>query len=197
MTEPETSEHSFDLFTSDGHFQWQLQDRGVEVRPNALAIRRAGRWTDVPFADIAQVTLSTAYMRRSQAIGQCTLALANGTRVIVTNASASGLSDGANDHTFRLFVREFHRALVHSGAATTVEFHSGFSQGRMNGLTVVLIVATLFFVVLPIVLLLITHDAHVLWLLGGGVLLLVPAYRSAQTNQPAAYNPGAPPDLLP
>lgn len=197
MTESQTSEHSFDLFTSDGHFQWQLADRGVEVGADRLTIRRAGRTTEVPYADITQVTLSTTYMQHSRAVGQCILALANGGKVIVTSADASGLSDGRRDQIFRSFVRDFHSALVHSGAAIAIAFHSGFTRGRMNGLVGILIVATLFFVALPLGLLLMARDAQILWVLGAGAALLIPAYRAAQTNQPATYNPGAPPDLLP
>lgn len=197
MDQPAPAAQHYDLFTSDGHMQWRLQDRGLELRPDCLALMRAGRWTEVPFGDVVQVKLAIAFLARSRPIGQCTLVLANGGKVVVMNANASGLSDGERDTIFRQFVKDVHRALVQSGAASAITFHAGFSERRMNGLRIALVVATLFFVALPVVLLLATRDPQMLWILLAGVVLVLPAYRAMRTNQPATYNPGAPPDLLP
>ena len=86
----------YDLFSTDGgtRFVWRYRDEGVGLEADALAMVRAGRWTRVPFADIAQVTLSTAAAGQSRQMGQCTLTLLNGRRIVVTSANASGLADG-------------------------------------------------------------------------------------------------------
>lgn len=158
---------------------------------------RDGTWTDVPFAALASVNLSTAAVRRSRTIGQCIVDLRDGRRIVISNVAASGLADGERDDAYRAFVRDFHKALIDSGAAPAIRFHSGFTQARMSGLGIALVIGALFFVVLPVVLLIATGDLESLSLLLGGVFLILPAYRTARTNQPADYQPGAPPDLLP
>ena len=186
----------YDLYSTDGQFHWRNQDLGVGVKPDRLTVIRAGIWTDIPFTDIEQVTLSTATVGKSGPIAQCTLALENGSRVIVTNANANGLADGARDEAYRYFVAAFHQALIDSGAATAIRFHSGFTPGRMNGLIIALVAGTALFVVLPFFLLVLTSDLQSLWLLFGGIFLILPFWRAAKTNQPAEYRPDVPPDLL-
>jgi hypothetical protein len=189
----------FDLFNSDGHFRlvWRLTDPGVVVEPDALRLRRAGRWTRLPYDRIVSVTLSTGAVGTG-IIGNCTIELVDGTRTIITNMNERGVADGRRDGDYRRFVVTFHQALVECDSLPSIRFRSGFSEARSNGLFVVMLLASALFVVLPLVLLLATGELKMLWaLLVGGTVLVFPAWKVFGANRPATYNPGAPPDLLP
>ena len=197
--EPAEDAQRYDLFTRDGEtrFVWSLTDEGVALEADALVLMRAGRWTRANYEDIISVTLSSGVIGRGNVIASCTIVLGNGSRVIVSNVNRTGVADGFRDGIYRRFVADLHKHLLASGAATGIEFHSGFSQTRMTGLILTLIVATGFFLVLPFVLLVATHDIKALLILLAGAALVVPVYRIARTNQPSTYLPAEPPDLLP
>jgi len=189
----------YDLFTRDGdtRFTWSLTDEGVALEDDALMLMRAGRWTRASYHDIVAVKLSSGVLGRSNTMGNCTIELANGSKIIVSNVNKRGIADGFRDGIYRRFVADLHQHLLSSGAAEGIDFHSGFSQGRMTGLLFALIAATGLFLVLPFVLFIATHDIETLWILLAGAGLVIPVYRIANNNQPAAYMPASPPDLLP
>ena len=197
--QPAEGAQRYDLFTRDGatRMVWRLTDEGVAVEPDALLVYRGGQWTRAEFDRMLSVTLSSGQVARSGAIGSCTIQMSSGLKIVVTNTKASGVADGSRDTTYRLFVRDFHQRLRESGAATQMSFRSGYSQGRSNGLLVIGVIASCFFVGLPVVMLLATHELKALLITAAGLGLVVPLWRTYSANQPATYNPGAPPDLLP
>lgn len=188
----------YDLFSHDGNRKlvWRFKDEGVMVEDGAIAIMRSSRWMRVPFSQIASVTLSANVIGRSATIGQCTLALEDGRRIVVGNGNDQGLADGQRDGPYRLFLRDFHRRLISSGEAAAISFRSGYSQGRMNGLIFAAVLGSAFFVVLPLVLLAITRDIKALVIMAAGAAFIWPAWRMIDTNRPASYRPEAPPDLI-
>ena len=197
--EPAEGARRYDLFTRDGEtrFVWSLTDEGVALEADALVLMRAGQWTRAPFDEIVSVTLASGVIGRGNTMGSCTITLGSNGKVIVGNTNKSGVADGFRDGIYRRFVVDFHKQLLDSGAATGIDFHSGFSQTRMTGLILTLIVATGFFLVLPFILLIATHDLKALLILLVGAALVMPVYRVARTNQPSTYGPADPPDLLP
>jgi hypothetical protein len=189
----------YDLFSLEAgaRLVWKNSNRGVSLEPAGLELKRGGRWQSLAYADIRTVTLSTARVGASRVIGQCTLTLRTGQRLIITNTNAAGLSDGLRDTLYREFVRDLHRQLVESGAAERISFRSGFSTARITVLLIALSAAALLFVALPALLLLVTRDLRALWVLIGGGTLLAPAASLARSNRPASYDTARPPDLLP
>ena len=189
----------YDLFTLDAAARliWKNTDRGVAIEPTALVLWRAGRWRKLRYDEIDTITLSTGVIGASRTIGQCTLTLRTGRRIVITNTNAAGTADGMRDELYREFIRDFHRALIVSGAAGYIVFRSGFSRGRMTGLMVALVAAAGVFVLLPLMLLLITRNLQALWLLLAGATIVAPAAGIAHSNKAAAYAPQQPPDLLP
>lgn len=198
MSEPpaETSSR-YDLFTRDGNarFVWRLTDRGTALEPHSIVFMRAGRWTRVPFADIASIGLSRQGIGRVQ-LAQCLITLRNGRRIVISNANARGVNDGRHDGPFRLFVDELHKALRANGAAGKISFVSGFTTARMNGLIVISIIASVFFIALPIVLVAATRDLKALWALLFGIAFMVPVWTIVRVNQPGRYDPANPPDMV-
>ena len=189
----------YDLFTLEpgARLVWKNSDRGVSLESTGLELKRGGRWQSLKYADIGTVTLSTARIGASRVIGQCTLTLRTGQRLVITNSNAAGLSDGLRDTLYREFVRDLHRQMVDSGAAERIIFRSGFSTARITVLLIALCAAALLFIALPAILLLVTHDLRALWVLIGGGALFAPAVHLARSNRPASYDPNRPPDLLP
>jgi hypothetical protein len=188
----------YDLFNTDGRKRlvWRFRDEGVMVEDGALAVMRSSRWMRVPYSQITAVNLSAAVVGRSGTIGQCTLVLEDGRRVVITNGNDQGLADGRRDGPYRLFLRDFHQRLVASGEDAAISFNSGYTPSRMNGLVFATIVGTLFFVALPIALLVISRDVKALVITATGALFIWPAWRMIETNRPASYHPDAPPDLI-
>lgn len=188
----------YDLFSHDGkrRLVWRFKDEGVMVEDGAIAIMRSSRWVRIPFSQIAAVTLSSAVVGRSSTIGQCTILLEDGRRIVVTNGNDQGLADGQRDGPYRLFIRDFHQRLIASGEATAISFNSGYTPARMNGLVFATIIGTLFFVALPIALLVISRDIKALVITATGALFIWPAWRMIEANRPSSYHPDAPPDLI-
>jgi len=189
---------TYDLFTTDGEvrFRWALSDEGVRLEPNALEVMREGRWSRTAFSDIASVTLSSATAGRT-ILAQCIIGLSDGGRILVSNASKSGVANGQHDQPFRAFVRDFHRTLMASGAAAAISFNAGYSEGRATGLSIALIFFIALMVGVPLILLLITKSLAVLGILFVGSMLVWPFLRVLRDNRPRTYAPAAPPDLVP
>lgn len=187
----------FDLFYRDGpaRIVWRLTDNGVDLEPDALVVRRNGRLSRTPFAEIVSVTLNSALIGRNT-IAMCTIQLRNGGRIVVSNANARGLADGTLDRPYREFIVGVHQRLLDSGAARGISFRSGFSTVRIAVLRTALVAGAALFFVLPLVLLVVTGEVKALFLAIAGGLLLYPALKAASANRPATYLPNAPPDMV-
>lgn len=188
----------YDLFTHDDtrRLVWRFKDEGVVVEDEALLVMRASRWARIPFRDIAAVTLSSNVIGRSPVTGQCIVRLEDGRRVVISSGNEQGIADGRRDGPYRLFLRDFHRKLIESGEARAIEFRSGYTQARMNGLIFATIIGTLFFIATPLVLLLLTRDVKTLLICLAGIGFIWPAWRMIEANRPMNYEPSAPPDLI-
>lgn len=116
---------------------------------------------------------------------------------VFSNVNSRVLADGFRDGIYRRFLVDLHRHLVGAGETATVAFTSGFGQGRGTVLFVGVLLGSGLFLVLPLILYAATNDWRMLLLLLFGAALMVPAWRVFATNQPASYDPAAPPDLLP
>ena len=117
MNQPAEGAPRYDLYTRDGQsrFFWRLTDHGISFEPDGLLIYRAGQWTRAPYDRIMSVGLSTGSAGRGNVIANCTITLTNGSRIVVSNVKASGISDLSRDSDYRHFVKDFHKALVASG----------------------------------------------------------------------------------
>lgn len=77
-----------------------------------------------------------------------------------------------------------------------VEYFGGVAPSRFKFGLAAVILAGAFFVVLPLVLLLIARDSEALWIAAGGVFLIYPMFRGMQRNAPQAYAPDQIPEEL-
>lgn len=188
----------YDLFarTAERRFVWRFKDHGVTVEDDALSLVIGGQWLRIPFDRIMTVTLSSNAIPRSGTIGQCTIQLVSGSRYVIGNGNDQGLADGHRDGPYRRFIGQLHQRLIATGAAKNIRFVSGYSETRRTILIAALAVAVAFFVVLPLILLLIVKDLKILGVLAAGAALVWPAMRVAGANRPGLYSPQNPPDFI-
>jgi hypothetical protein len=140
--------------------------------------------------------LQTAALGNQQrVIDQCRIEFVNGTKLLVTNCTSSGLPDPAQTPRYRAFVRDLHarRALRESG---TIRFTAGMAQWRYKGLFVTMIVAGLLFIATPFVLVMVTGDWQGLIVAGMGIMLCWPFTKMLMNNAPRDYTPDSLPDEL-
>jgi len=128
----------------------------------------------VAFADVSAIHLQTAALGNQQrVIDQCRIEFVNGTKLLVTNCTSSGLPDPAQTPLYRAFVRDLHarRALRQS---STTRFTAGMAEWRYKRLFVTMIVAGLLFIATPFVLVMVTGDWHGLIVAAMDIMLCWP-----------------------
>ena len=200
MPAPSASPHqtSYDLYLGSGQLRFVLRNpnHGVTLTGHDIAWVADDERCRLAFRDIAEVHLQTGNVGRST-IATCRLTCADGSTVVIMSSNSSGLQDDALDKLYVQFVYDLHARLAALKGAH-IAFTAGFSEARYRFGKVICVVAGLFFIVMPTVLLLMTGAWSMVWALYLGVLLVWPLYRLMQANAPRAYEPGAiPPEVLP
>jgi hypothetical protein len=116
---------------------------------------------------------------------------------VIASNNGYGLQDDAHDRHYCAFVQDLHARLA-ARKDTPIAFTAGFSAARYRFGKVVIVVAALFFLVTPAVLLLVTGVWQMVWPLFLGVSLLWPLYRVMQADAPRIYDlRQVPPELMP
>lgn len=181
------NEHHYDLYLSSGvSFHWSNPNHGITLSDLMLA------WTidDDPqegrLTSIAEVRLQTGG-NAQDLVAMCKITFVDGYALTVYNGSAMGLPDSAQAALYREFVRDLHRRLIASKAR--IAYMAGFSEGRYHVALPAGILLGLIVVALPFVLLLITGEIKVLFLLIAGAWLFWPMYKMVQANKPHTYDP--------
>src|SRR5262249_29356199 len=171
--------NSYDLYLGFGQkrFVWTNPDHGVTLTDDGIAWFAGGREWQARLRDIAEVHLQTGNIGENT-IATCRLRFSDGTPLSILSSNSRGLQDASHDKLYVAFVRDLHRRLAAEDAR--VAFTAGFSDARYRFGKVVAVVAGLFFVVAPTVLLLMTREANMVWALYAGVLLVWPLYRLMQ-----------------
>lgn len=191
---------SYDLaFVLDGQrFYWRNPNVGVTLtdagRSSSLAWQSEGRDGRALWTDIVSVTMSSATAGK-EAINLCRIAFRDGRSITVTDAGANGLVDEARTPLYRDFVCALH-ARLSAAPAGTIAFNAGFSEGRYKAVQVFFVIAALFFVGTPFVLLFIVRDWRVLGILAAGAFLVWPLWKVVENNRPREYDPRHPPGEL-
>jgi hypothetical protein len=195
---PPGNPRTYDIFVRSGGSRLFLRNpnSGITLRDDGLTWINDGEANAETFSRIAAIHLQTGQVGRiSTALDQCIVEFADGVRLIVTNASPSGLPDEAQTPSYREFVYDLHRRVAAAGCGN-IRFSAGMAPWRYKVLTVALVVAALFFVLTPVVLALVTGDLKGLAIAGGGVFLGVPFVRMLMNNAPRDYTPDLLPDEL-
>jgi hypothetical protein len=189
---------SFDLYLGFGgkRLVWTNPDHGVTLSDDGIAWFAAGRDWHARLRDIDEVHLQTGNVGENT-LATCRLRFSDGTTLTILSSTASGLQDAKQDELYAAFVHDLHGRLAALTDAC-VAFTAGFSDTRYRFGKVVIVVATLFFLVTPTVLLLMTGEWKMGWALYAGVALVWPVYRLMRANAPRGYDPRqVPREMLP
>ena len=185
-------------FTVSGgpRFVMWLTNHGITVGETGISFAVDGQTRTCAFADIAGVHLSSGAVGED-VIDQCKIAFNAGNTITVSNVASRGLPNQEQTQIYRDFICDLHSRLADAGAGQSkISFTAGMSSGRYNFALVTLIVAGLFFIATPLVLAVITGDAHALILMATGGFLVWPFMRVVGNNTPRNYTPDALPDEL-
>jgi hypothetical protein len=190
---------SYDLYLRLGErpLVWSIPDHGLTLKDDEIAWIAGGRHSQASLRAIVEVHLQIGCIE-DNAIASCRLRFANGLTLSITSSNSRGFQDAALDKLYIEFVYDLHARLAARREAR-IAFTAGFSEGRYQFVTVVAVVAAgLFFVVTPVMLLLITGEWKVALATYTGVVLLWPLYKVIKANAPRSYDPRhVPPELLP
>jgi hypothetical protein len=198
-TSPGASDRkSYDLYIRPGERRlvWSYADQGVTLSDDAIAWVADGRSFQAPLRDIVEVHLQLGYVE-SNAVGSCRLRFADGSGLSIVSSNKRGLEDAALDQLYVAFVHDLHERLAAQRDAHPA-FTAGFGEGRYVCGKILGVVAVLFFIVMPIVLLLVTGEWKLALMTYTGAILVWPLYKVMQANAPRAYDPHhVPPELMP
>ena len=189
---------SYDLYLKAGEKRvvWSYSDHGVTLTGDGIAWMVGGRPFQASLGDVAGVHLGLSYIE-DDAIASCRLRFRDGSILSVTSSNRLGAQDSALGKLYVEFVHDLHTRLADRGNPRTF-FTAGFSEGRYQLVRVLAVVGGLFFIAMPIVLLLISGDWKLALIIYTGLVLLWPFYKAVRANAPRSYDPRhVPPELMP
>jgi len=130
----------------------------------------------------------TGHIPKSGYFGSCEIIFRNGRKLTVNSLDSWGRADTGRFDDYAEFLQDLH---AHLGEADKkrIRFVAGTTEGRQIVGKVSLVIGGAFFVVLPLVLLLITGEIKALFISLGGVAFIFPAFRVMKRNEPRTYNP--------
>jgi hypothetical protein len=202
MNTPAPAAKTYDLyFLLDGtRFFWRNPNHGVTItdagRASSIDWRPGGGFADDSrlWTDIVEVGLMAATDGRA-AVNQCRIRFRDGRAIVVTDCGEDGRLDESRTPVYRDFVRALHARLA-AAPEGTVKFTAGVTEGRHKAMQVILVIAVLFFVGTPFVLLFIVRDWRVLLTLAAGAAFVWPFWKVTDNNRPRSYDPRRPPGEL-
>jgi hypothetical protein len=203
MIEPASAMAStaFDLYylQNGKRFFWRNPNHGVTLidagRESAIAwhpekaetVRRL--WTDIVSVNMTSATSG------KDIVNNCRINFRDNHFLVVTDGGTTGEVDHARTPVYRDFVRALHLRLTQAPAGT-IAFNAGASEGRHKVMTVIGLIAALFFVGTPLVLAFVVRDWRVLLTLAAGATFVWPFWKVIEANRPRHYDPRFPPGEL-
>jgi hypothetical protein len=196
---PPVNAQTYDVyFAAAGgvRFYWRNPNHGMTVGADGLSFVGDGKPRTVGWSDIATVHLQIATLGNARnTVDQCKIGLTDGSAIIVSNSSSSGLPNDAQTRIYRDFVRSLHARLAVK-AASAIRFSAGMAPWRYRTLLVAVVAAGLFFVATPLGLTLFTGDWRGLILAATGVAFVWPFTLLLFKNAPRHYAPDRLPEQL-
>ena len=193
---PPSAAKSYSLYLRDARASrlfLRYRDEGVTLDAGGIAWSAEGAAQKSRYGDIRSVRLQSAQVARAPAIFTCTIGFRDGRELAIVSTTQYGNGDEARARIYGDFVRDLH-ARIPPEERSRIRFHAGNSESRQRILRIVLFVAALFFVGLPLALLLYVRELEVLFVLLAGAGFVYPFYRSAEANEPRDYRCEYPPE---
>jgi hypothetical protein len=175
---------------------WRNPNHGIAVGDDGLSFTLNGKLRSIGWSDVAAVHLQIAALGNAQnTIDQCKIDFTDGSAIVVSNATSSGLPNAAQMLLYRDFVRDLHAHLAPQ-RYSAIRFSAGMAPWRYRTLMITLVIAGLFFIIAPAGLTLFTGDWHMLILAAGGIAIVWPFVLLLTKSAPRTYRPDALPDEL-
>jgi len=181
----------FDLHFREGQgggFIWRYRDSGITLSPEGIEWYASGQRRFTDYTTIHSIRIQTGHMPKSGSFGSCEITFRNGRRLTVTSLDSWGSPDHGRFDDYAEFLQDLHHHLARDDKQR-IQFLAGMTEGRQMVGKVSAVVGGLFFVVLPLVLLVITGEVKALFIMIGGLAFIVPVFRTIQKNEPRTYNP--------
>lgn len=180
-----------------GELALKLSDEGVAIAGERLVWTVRADADSRSLSDITSVHLSVAHIARHGDFGNCIIHFGAAAPLQIIGSSAFGFPDEERSPVYAAFVRDLHEQLAKRPPGV-VRFSAGVSEGRLQVMQVMLIVAGLLFVALPLVLLLFSGELGMLAAALAGGVFVAGLYGWTEKNRPRSYDPArVPPELLP
>jgi hypothetical protein len=187
---------SYDLSLRSGKRGWFSADHGVTLTDDNIVWNDGDKNCEAQLRDVADVHLQTGKIG-DNTIASCRLNFRDGSALLITSNTARGLQDDEHDKLYTAFALDLHTRLAAMKDAR-ISFAAGFSAARYRFGLRVIVVAGLFFLVTPTVLLFMTGSWNMIWTLYLGVGLVWPVYRLMMANAPRRYDPrDIPAEMIP
>ncbi len=196
---PEIPAAEYGLFVHKGipRFYLRNTNEGVYLSPKGIGWFIDGASYTQDWNDIAAVHLIVSHVPKNGSSGMCKITFRDGSVLSVLSASKWGHSDDERNIEYGRFLTDFHR-VIPADARNAIKFETGFGKGQHVRMTIVLVIASLFFIVLPLGLAIYFRELQALFAVGAGCAFLYPLYRMTEAGAPASYNPDqVPPDQYP
>jgi hypothetical protein len=192
-------DQEYPVFLREGsaRFYFRLKNQGVRLIENGLAWTCDGQERRYGFDEIASIRLQVTHVHKSGDVGTCQIRFRDGLTLTFNGGTAFGHADETQAEAYAACVRDLHARLA-AARVTTIRYLAGSTAGMHTGAAVTLVIGVLFFVGLPLVLLLIVRQWEVLGILAAGIGFMWPLWRLLEANRPRDYTPeSVPADLLP
>jgi hypothetical protein len=189
----------YKLFVRNGVRRFYLRNtnEGIYLSPKGVGWFIDGTSYTRDWHEIAAVNPVVAHIPKNGPIGTCRISFTDGAVLSVLSASKWGHSDDDRNVEYGRFLQDFHR-VIPVERRNAIRFETGFGKGHHIAMTVVLIVAGLFFVALPLGLAIYFRELQALLITAAGAAFVYPVFRSVEAGYPASYDPDqVPPDLFP
>lgn len=181
----------YDLVVREGAntgLVWRYRDEGVRLTATGLEWTADGTDRVKPFADIYSIRLQTGHIPRSGGFGACQIAFRNGLTLNVNSLSSWGTPDDDRRTPYIDFVHDLHQRLS-AVDRKRIHFLAGVTEGRQMMAWIAVVVGGLFFVALPLVLLIVTGETKALFITLAGAFFIYPVLRATKKNEPRNYLP--------
>ncbi len=194
---PDRADRPYPLVVQDGPSRLVLRhrDEGITLTPTGLEWTKDGTDRHAAYADIAAIQLQIGQLPKGGPFGSCRITFRDGGQMTVSSVTRFGNASRERAIVYAAFLRDLHGRL---GAEdrTRIHFGAGNSAGRQTFGKVLLVVAALFFIGLPVVLLVLTGELKSLFITLAGAFFVYPLFRTIQRNAPVDYAPDAVPDTF-
>lgn len=171
-----------------GGIVWRYRDAGITLSPTGIEWRADGQRRFTDWSTITAIRVQTGHIPKSGYFGSCEITFRNGRRLTVNSLNSWGSPDDHRLDDYAEFLQDLHAHLGEEDRKR-IRFIAGATEGRQLFGKAAVVLGGAFFILLPLVLLIITGEVKALFITLAGAAFIIPAFRTVRRNEPRTYNP--------